>query len=750
MLRVASVAGRVKDLEKDLTFPKGQFFSTFELIACLQRMSFEEACPNFESNLHELLEVSQSHGILSSAHDDSNSTYSFHHYLIYQGIYQSLLHKRREDIHGLYADYYQSLYEHSAENSHLSTLLHHLLKLSGHEQRKKKFARQAFKSFALFNRHVEARMYYDIIVELEAALPESKSTLQQSYENRLMGIVEREAGNFQNAQQHFLKAFFVLGFDFMQKGLQFTLKKIKCLTKIMRLANKSNKYRCIQSLFMLLRLFPHGFARADVLAYAQMLKRRKVPPLHGETKKLFPAIVDTCREIRSLCISSLSVAMTYGSAIIDVSFLQFIIYFAQSTLTDESNELEMAMASTSMGIIFSILKMYRHAKLMYEESSQLYRVAEIDGGLTINGEPPKNMYISQQDLGLRLYPSSLRLYVLSFNCIVVNFIKGDFANCIPACHLFLELGGKAYSASIPTTHLMRLKSIVAATMLGDIAASADDILLSLQNGYQDFLKLIEGKEMQMCLANQYLSLGRRDEALKIYKENSSGLETYLKSSNIANAWRILLFAIIRSRIEVNKVWNSSNSDDVAKEVDSMIVTIGIIKQSVQLLKPGQIPTAFPLFLLLSPTLLDFAILQNTHFVPSSNLPRLSEGIRGILEVSNVIIKGAGAYTVNTSYIREVCRIVKALVDPNGIKCLLKAHGSLSTLATKLAREKFFSLTNPLVYRLVARVAFLEVLIKSPNYKVSPCIERMTLFKTAFDGLVGYGMLEDASLIEKVL
>ncbi|KAJ3106552.1 hypothetical protein HDU97_006145 [Phlyctochytrium planicorne] len=314
LLRLASVAG--------------QFFTVSEVSFCLKALSFDLS----SVQILDLFQLAKEQGILSLR--DSSETgndFSFHHYLIYQGIYESILTSRREYLHQIYASHYEQLYEATFSQLYLPALLHHLLKFPEHEDKKIKYVRIAFYTFADWNRPIEAEMYYDILVKLEARNGGARMTnLEMARELRHIAAAKADAS-----------------------------KMIDCDPK---------KKRNI-ALKTLLKLFPTGFSRSLTLEYVKDDPR-------GDQLAKYQAIFDVLEEIVWLSICTIALLITTETGL-ELGIVEFLFYFAQAAGTNVSPN-DLASVNTAAGAIMVALGRVRSSRKLYQEAEALFDLANVD------------------------------------------------------------------------------------------------------------------------------------------------------------------------------------------------------------------------------------------------------------------------------------------------------------------------------------------------------------------------------------
>ncbi|KAJ3103679.1 hypothetical protein HDU97_009932 [Phlyctochytrium planicorne] len=240
------------------------------------------------------------------------------------------------------------------------------------------------------------------------------------------------------------------------------------------------------------------------------LKAHPVVPLHSETSRKYPEVFEALREIRKAALLGVSYFILLGGqfALEQVS-CQMILYLTTHAMVDESNMIEISLSNGTIGYLFIVFRKYKYAKFLFEESNQIFNNEDFEDGLTM------------------LEPQAYRSAILSYNFIIINFAFGNIADCLPACQRFLGIGKTFYNSSVLATHIVRLKLIFVETQMGHIHSSATAIIQSLKDVYFEHLSATEGQEIQLCLANHYVALGRFDEAYELYDANAKAIESYM-------------------------------------------------------------------------------------------------------------------------------------------------------------------------------------------------------------------------------
>ncbi|KAJ3097686.1 Adenylate cyclase type 10 [Phlyctochytrium planicorne] len=253
LLRVASVAA--------------QFFNLSELAFCLEKQNLSFSS---QSEMVEVLQLAQAQGILSpfqSGESNAKTDFSFHHYLIFKGIYDSILQSRKTELHYLYAEYYQNLYETTMTTGFLPTLLYHLLKLPGEDRRKMKFVRVAFSQFAAWHRPIESQVYYDLLQEFKARYPEERTPIQIAEEQRLLAINQMDLGDSKKCAKHVYGTFEALSCNLRVSKFKLIIRIMKGAKEVGKALNMGKAGRNQLALQCLSRNFPLAFSKGDMAIY---------------------------------------------------------------------------------------------------------------------------------------------------------------------------------------------------------------------------------------------------------------------------------------------------------------------------------------------------------------------------------------------------------------------------------------------------------------------------------------------------
>ncbi|KAJ3102090.1 hypothetical protein HDU97_000804 [Phlyctochytrium planicorne] len=555
VLRVASVAG--------------QYFSLAEIVFCLEHLNFGKPGTDLRPQVTELLLQAQEQGIVTTSGEDdlnSNSDFSFHHYLIYQGIYESILQSKKEEIHSLYSEFYEQTYEKTVNSVHLPQLLHHLLKLQGEEVKKIKYVRLAFRAFADWNRPIEGRSYYDLLkdLELNQEQEEEKLPIQIAQEERLLGLMQSDLQNYKDAIGFYTEAFSILGCDVSQESphpLKMAWNIFMCASQIHKLLKTANDQRFIIAIKALSSLLRNTFPKSDIQSLISHVKKRKVVPTFRETTGATRQILESVVEVRALTLVYLHVVLNYVKPGIEVGLLISIYYIAQTVLSLAEGSLQNSLASPSVGVGILLITLGRcsDASQIFSEAMGIYgRVLQVE--------------MSRQ--GIANY----------WGWGILFFCRGQYETSIKTFQVYIKLNEKVFGAGPEVTQYAHLHCIVANTLLGNIPELVEEIEIRLNGSHASLVNQMEGAEMKMWLAYQFHSLGKVTEAHELYDKHGDALETIMMKQNPPE-WRIISFGVLRCHLEVSKL--STNVISGEELIHNLCRTIEIVCGALKMQKTQQ-------------------------------------------------------------------------------------------------------------------------------------------------------------------
>ncbi|KAJ3099989.1 hypothetical protein HDU96_010488 [Phlyctochytrium bullatum] len=298
VLRVASVGG--------------QFFRFVELQWVLSKLYPQSPDMASERTLHRILLEAIRGGFLATKslkdHLEPEDVFSFGHYLLCNGVYQSLLSARREEIHGWYADFYEEELANSPNAAqNLTGLTYHLLKIPGQVERKVKFVRRTFLMFAERMRPAESIAYYKTLEELREGLPAgTDNPFENVKELRLYGTMLFEDGKAEEAFDAVYGALDKLGFhmrEYRTRPLKLLMMICGLFFNNLRLFNAKPTTRLVLSAKYLKRKFPAVTGHVNPNTIRAQLRgktllpdpaKEALPPALQELSKIATEIEHTC------------------------------------------------------------------------------------------------------------------------------------------------------------------------------------------------------------------------------------------------------------------------------------------------------------------------------------------------------------------------------------------------------------------------------------------------------------------------
>ncbi|KAJ3217629.1 hypothetical protein HDU67_007571 [Dinochytrium kinnereticum] len=202
VLRVAAIAG--------------QTFSLVDVFAILTQGSFGVANSfNGPEDIRKTLTKSDPYHFVSRLGLLSGLSMSFSHYLIQQGILSTIIPKRKETIHRLFADYYEDTLNPGNAKTQLPLLVRQLLELPNEKYRKLKYTQIAFQEAAEKCMPTEGFMYYKIFQDLASQYGQylDLTPLQKARHQKLLGLLHFESGNFLQASTCIIAAMKEVGLN---------------------------------------------------------------------------------------------------------------------------------------------------------------------------------------------------------------------------------------------------------------------------------------------------------------------------------------------------------------------------------------------------------------------------------------------------------------------------------------------------------------------------------------------------------
>ncbi|KAJ3100533.1 Adenylate cyclase type 10 [Phlyctochytrium planicorne] len=200
ILRVASVAG--------------QYFHVEEVHYVLQASESILSDTISMEEMRQLLQTSDPFDLIQW--NNHENRFLFSHYLIQQGIYTSLVPSRREELHLHFADYYESSMTDENRKDNVPSIISHLMKIPGDEERKKKYLYEAFAISVSNRRSLEGLEYYNLYKGFCETTPntEKRELVEEGREERLLMQLYYEMKDLKTAMSHFRQALRLYGLEF--------------------------------------------------------------------------------------------------------------------------------------------------------------------------------------------------------------------------------------------------------------------------------------------------------------------------------------------------------------------------------------------------------------------------------------------------------------------------------------------------------------------------------------------------------
>ncbi|KAJ3063911.1 hypothetical protein HDU99_004658, partial [Rhizoclosmatium hyalinum] len=179
----------------------GQYFDTQELSQVIESSNLKQTLTTIDCDPIKLYNhIINSDKYRFIKRGDSPNTLAFTHYLIQQGILSTVIPSKREEMHEMLANYYESKLndDKASDRKYYFTevLIFHLMQIAGQYERKQTVILKAFVESATMFRSSEALEYYDLLLSIrkDGQGLTKLTQLQESKENRLLGQIYYELG----------------------------------------------------------------------------------------------------------------------------------------------------------------------------------------------------------------------------------------------------------------------------------------------------------------------------------------------------------------------------------------------------------------------------------------------------------------------------------------------------------------------------------------------------------------------------
>ncbi|KAJ3240622.1 hypothetical protein HDU81_003206 [Chytriomyces hyalinus] len=242
ILRIAAVAG--------------QSFNINEVRDVLNRSQFGSDISN--EKILEIIESSDPYQFIKRV-PDNDEMRMFSHVLIQQGILSAMIPAKRMAVHNLFADYYEETLCAGNYKTHLESLLFHLFKVPGQEERKQTHTYTAFIDSAESFRYKEAFEYLDILNSFENKIEFAKTSIEKARNKRLLAQLHLENRDWAKTIDVAFEGLFILGFNWPNTLLKTILAIAESKMVLERLMKSDELQQRKISLKYLTRCFPIAF-----------------------------------------------------------------------------------------------------------------------------------------------------------------------------------------------------------------------------------------------------------------------------------------------------------------------------------------------------------------------------------------------------------------------------------------------------------------------------------------------------------
>ncbi|KAJ3401005.1 Structural maintenance of chromosomes protein 6, partial [Chytriomyces hyalinus] len=242
ILRIAAVAG--------------QSFNINEVRDVLNKSQFGSDISN--EKILEIIESSDPYQFIKRVPENEEMR-MFSHVLIQQGILSAMIPAKRMAVHNLFADYYEETLCAGNYETHLESLLFHLFKVPGQEERKQTHTYAAFIDSAESFRYKEAFEYLEILNSFENRIEFAKTLIEKARNKRLLAQLHLENRDWAKAIDVAFEGLVILGFNWPNSLLKTILAIAETKMVLERLMKSDELQQRQISLKYLTRCFPVAF-----------------------------------------------------------------------------------------------------------------------------------------------------------------------------------------------------------------------------------------------------------------------------------------------------------------------------------------------------------------------------------------------------------------------------------------------------------------------------------------------------------
>ncbi|KAJ3118263.1 hypothetical protein HDU96_002996 [Phlyctochytrium bullatum] len=585
VLRVASVAG--------------QFFRFIELQWVLSKL-YPEAYDLFtDRSLRHILQKSIAGGLISTESSvnasaaEPNGVFFFSHYLLYQGVYQSLLSARREEIHEKYADYYeQELHSNNNTAQALTTLTYHLLKIPGQVERKIVFVRQAFLMFAERRRHVEGLMFYDVLNALRSEQEIAETPMERAKELRLVGLLLFEQGDKVAGFDMAYSAFDALGMP-LRKYRNHSATMVQMFASVfflgIRLSKVHGKERLLLSARCVKRRFPTAASNVNLKTLKSFLSERAViPDPTNDVSSIVQELAKIGTEIDETIRSLMEMLFITGQPTLEFAYAMCLRIPVAACIMDPA-AVRLTGAFATLAIQLLNMGLVREGRRLANAS-----LKTISDKIASSPAP-------SDTLGRFMYSGGS----------LVSHTYGEWDLFVAQDNARHENARLLGLAKMTDSHKFRVNRIIIFTMTGRIPAIIDELHEDLVNVYKD-PNSYEAFIIQMSLLSLQCYVGDSEKAFEAF-DSVFNIALRVSEGARANAYDTTWLGTLLLNISLSALW--ANQPDDPCWLEKSFKSLALIATGISRLIGVQKLFAPAVFLVLLPHLLDFFLLLSQEARP---------------------------------------------------------------------------------------------------------------------------------------
>ncbi|TPX57347.1 hypothetical protein CcCBS67573_g09266, partial [Chytriomyces confervae] len=184
---------------------------------------------------------------------------AFSHYLIQQGILSTVIPSKREEMHGLFAQYYEEKLKNEGTDRRpyfTQLFIYHLMQLNGQFEKKQRLLYQAFIESVNMFRSSEALEYYQLLSSVRREGRLQCTALEMAKESRLLGCLYFHSGDRQVALNHYYHSLSMMGLKLPKYNIARTIQAALYIQMIKRFIKQPSSAQYRTSTQMLHKKFP--------------------------------------------------------------------------------------------------------------------------------------------------------------------------------------------------------------------------------------------------------------------------------------------------------------------------------------------------------------------------------------------------------------------------------------------------------------------------------------------------------------